>query len=67
MEKQRIEAENNIMLTVFGSFDENIKYIEKLYGVKIVNRDGSVTAQKPKSSSNFLYTRPKRETRSTAV
>lgn len=50
MEKQRIEAENNIMLTVFGSFDENIKYIEKLYGVKIVNRDGSVNISGENSS-----------------
>lgn len=42
MEKRKIEAENNIILNVFGSFDENIKRIEELYSVKIVNRDGEI-------------------------
>ncbi|MCD8090726.1 MAG: PhoH family protein [Clostridiales bacterium] len=56
MEKQKIEAENNIVLNVFGSFDENIKYIEKLYGVKIVNRSGEIvlTGEKVGLASKLL-------------
>lgn len=42
MEKQKIEAENSVILSVFGSFDENIKYIERLYEVNIVNRGGTI-------------------------
>lgn len=51
MEKQRIEAENNIILNLFGSFDENIKYIEKLYGVKIVNRGGEIVITGERTSA----------------
>lgn len=42
MERYKIEAENKIISVTFGSFDENIKYIEEKYDVKIVNRDGEV-------------------------
>ncbi len=42
METQKIEAENRIILNIFGSFDANLKYIEKIYDVKIVNRDGEI-------------------------
>ncbi len=50
MEKQRIEAENSVILNVFGSFDGNIKYIERLYGVKIVNRGGEIVINGEKTS-----------------
>ncbi len=42
METQRIEAENKIILNIFGSYDSNLKYIEKIYNVRIVNRDGEI-------------------------
>ncbi len=38
MEQQKIQISANIISTLFGSFDENIKKIEAEYNVHIVNR-----------------------------
>ncbi|MCC8015487.1 MAG: PhoH family protein [Eubacterium sp.] len=56
MEKRKIEAENNIILNIFGSFDENIKRIEELYRIKIVNRDGEIviTGEEAEKAQSLL-------------
>jgi phosphate starvation-inducible PhoH-like protein len=38
MEQQKIQIRNELISNIFGSFDENIKKIERAYTVNIVNR-----------------------------
>lgn len=42
MEQQRIQIMNEHISNVFGSFDENIKKIEKAYSVNIINRGDDI-------------------------
>ena len=46
MSEKIISIPENIDITaVFGSMDENIKIVEKIFSVKIVNRDGNIKIQ----------------------
>ena len=46
MSEKIISIPDNIDITaVFGSMDENIKIVEKIFSVKIVNRDGNIKIQ----------------------
>ena len=42
MEQERIQIHNELISNIFGSFDENIKKIEKAYSVNIVNRGDDI-------------------------
>ncbi len=42
MEQQRIQIQNEYISNIFGSFDENIKKIEKAYTVNIINRGDDI-------------------------
>ena len=46
MEQEKIQAEyeveNNVLINIFGGFDENIKKIERAFSVSIVNRGGGI-------------------------
>lgn len=42
MEQQRIQIQNEYISNIFGSFDENIKKVEKAYTVNIINRGDDI-------------------------
>jgi phosphate starvation-inducible PhoH-like protein len=42
MEQQRIQIQNKHISNVFGSFDDNVKKIEKAYDVNIINRGDDI-------------------------
>ena len=42
MEQQRMQIQNELISNVFGSFDENIKKLEKAYSVNIINRGDDI-------------------------
>ena len=42
MEQEKIQIPNTIISEVFGSFDENIKKIQKEYNVTIINRGDDI-------------------------
>ena len=53
MSEKIISIPDNIDITaVFGSMDENIKIVEKIFSVKIVNRDGNIKIQGEEKDSD---------------
>lgn len=42
MEQERIQIPNSMISAVFGSYDENIKKIQKVYDVTIINRGDDI-------------------------
>ncbi len=42
MEQQRMQIQNELISNIFGSFDENIKKLEKAYSVNIINRGDDI-------------------------
>lgn len=55
MEQDRIQIQNELISNVFGSFDENIKKIEKGFSVNIVNRGDDILISGSRSSVNKAH------------
>ncbi len=51
MQQEKLQINNELISNVFGSFDENIKKIEKAFSVKIINRGDNILISGEKDSA----------------
>lgn len=52
MEQEKIQIQNELISNVFGSFDDNIKKIEKAFAVNIVNRGDDILVSGSRNGIN---------------